>query len=545
MQKIAIYDTTLRDGSQSEEIHLSTADKIRIAQKLDDLGVSYIEGGWPGSNPTDMGFFKEIKNYNLKNARIAAFGSTHMAKSTPESDKNLQSLILAGTDVVTIFGKTWDIHVKEALRTTLDHNLEIIHNSLAFLKPQVDELFFDAEHFFDGFKANRDFAMACLKRAVDAGTDALVLCDTNGGSMPGEIAEIMATVRAAFPDTVLGIHAHNDGELAVANSLQAVLQGAAHIQGTINGYGERCGNANLCSIIPNLELKLGVSCLPENSLKKLTNTSHAISEIANVRSFHRQPFVGKSAFAHKGGVHVSAVQRNPKTYEHISPSEVGNKQRILLSDLAGQSNILFKAKRYGFDLDKNDPFVLELLSELKTRENKGYEFSAAEASFELLLNRIMGRSREYFKLTAFRVIDSRKEKDDQPFTEATIMAKVGGITEHTAATGMGPVNALDNALRKALQRFYPNVADMHLVDFKVRVLWDVNAGDEDFSGTASQVRVLIESRDQNSQWVTVGVHYNILEASRQALEDSVNYKLFKDDQEKLTRAIRERDTDAE
>ncbi len=543
MQNIAIYDTTLRDGSQSEEIHLSTADKIRIAQKLDDLGVRYIEGGWPGSNPTDMSFFKEIKSYSLKNARIAAFGSTHMAKATPESDKNLQSLILAGTDVVTIFGKTWDIHVREALRTTLDHNLDIIHNSLAFLRPQVKELFFDAEHFFDGFKANREFTMACLQKAVEAGADALVLCDTNGGSMPGEINDIVAAVRTAFPDTVLGIHAHNDGELAVANSIQAVIQGATHIQGTINGYGERCGNANLCSIIPNLELKLGMSCLPENSLKKLTNTSHVISEVANVRSFHRQPFVGKSAFAHKGGVHVSAVQKNPKTYEHISPESVGNKQRILLSDLAGQSNILFKAKRYGFDLDKNDPFVLELLSELKHRENRGYEFSAAEASFELLLNRIMGRSRDYFKITAFRVIDTQNKKDEPPFTEATVMVKVGGITEHTAATGMGPVNALDNALRKALQRFYPNIMDMHLVDFKVRVLWDLHNDDGHFSGTASQVRVLIESRDQNSQWVTVGVHYNILEASRQALEDSVNYKLFKDDQAKLTRAIRERDTE--
>ncbi|WP_462325811.1 citramalate synthase [Desulfoplanes sp.] len=541
MSGIAIYDTTLRDGSQSEEINLSTADKIRIARKLDDLGVEYIEGGWPGSNPTDLGFFKDIKNYELTHAKVTAFGSTHMTKASPESDKNLQALVSARAEVITIFGKTWDIHVEEALRTTLEHNLEIIHDSLAFLRPQVGELLFDAEHFFDGFKANQEFAMACLDRAIKAGADGLVLCDTNGGTLPGDIAKTVTLVRKTFPDTILGIHAHNDGELAVANSLQAVQSGATHIQGTINGYGERCGNANLCSIIPNLEIKMGIPCLPEGCLAKLANVSHVISEVANVRSFHRQPFVGKSAFAHKGGVHVSAVRKNPKTYEHIPPAMVGNKQRILLSDLAGQSNILFKAKRYGFDLDKNDPFVLELLSELKHRENNGYEFSAAEASFELLLNRVMGRSREYFKIIAFRVFDTQHRKDDAPFTEATVMVKVGGMIEHTAATGMGPVNALDNALRKALQRFYPNISNMHLVDFKVRVLWDLKNEDDQFAGTASQVRVLIESRDQYAQWVTVGVHYNILEASRQALEDSVNYKLFKDDQKKLTKAIRERD----
>ncbi len=541
MNTIAIYDTTLRDGSQSEEIHLSTADKIRIARKLDDLGVGYIEGGWPGSNPTDMRFFKEIKQYELKNAKIAAFGSTHLAKASPETDENLQALVAAHTEVITIFGKTWDIHVKEALKITQDQNLDIIQHSLAFLRPQTAELLFDAEHFFDGFKADKTYALACLDRAVQAGVDVVVLCDTNGGTLPHEVAEIVAFVHTTFPKTVLGIHAHNDGELAVANSLQAVQSGVTHIQGTINGYGERCGNANLCSIIPNLEIKQGISCLPQGCLSKLTNASHVLSEIANVRSFHRQPFVGKSAFAHKGGVHVSAVQKNPTTYEHIQPELVGNKQRILLSDLAGQSNILFKARRYGFNLDKNDPFVLELLSELKHRENKGYEFSAAEASFELLLNRIMGRSRDYFKIIAFRVFDTQRRENDAPFTEATVMVKVGGVVEHTAATGMGPVNALDNALRKALQRFYPNIATMHLVDFKVRVLWDLKNDDDSFTGTASQVRVLIESRDEHTQWMTVGVHYNIIEASRQALEDSVNYKLFKDDQAKLTRAIQERE----
>lgn len=538
MQPIQIYDTTLRDGTQSEELSLSTEDKLRIAVKLDQLGLAYIEGGWPGSNPKDKRFFAEMRQYELHTAKLAAFGSTHAAKARAETDANLQALIESGAPVLTIFGKTWDIHVTDALKITLDRNLELIRDSLAFLRPHAQELFYDAEHFFDGFKANPDYALTCLRTAHAAGADVLVLCDTNGGSMPDEISAIMDTVRSELSEVRLGIHVHNDCELAVANSLQAVRHGAIQVQGTINGYGERCGNANLCSIIPNLELKMGYRCLPEGNLDRLTATSAFVSEVANLRCFHRQPYTGLSAFTHKGGIHVAAVRRNPRTYEHIVPELVGNKQRIVLSDLAGQSNILFKARQYGFELDKGDPFVLELLTELKNRENQGYEYSAAEASYELLVNRVLGRARTYFRVISFRIMDSVFSEGAEPFTEATVMLRVGGMIEHTAATGQGPVNAMDTALRKALERFYPNLSEMRLIDFKVRVLTGA-VNNKGIRGTASFVRVLIESGDQKNRWTTVGVSYNIIEASRQALEDSINYKLFKDDQYKLTQAIRD------
>lgn len=537
MQTIQIYDTTLRDGTQSEELNLSTEDKLRIATKLDQLGVAYIEGGWPGSNPKDKRFFAEMRQYELKTAKLAAFGSTHAAKVTAETDTNLKELVDCGASVLTIFGKTWDIHVTEALKIPLERNLELIRDSLAFLRPHAQELFYDAEHFFDGYKANPEYATACMKTAWAAGADLLVLCDTNGGSMPEEISEIMEAIRTILPEAKFGIHVHNDCELAVANSLMAVRKGAIQVQGTINGYGERCGNANLCSIIPNLELKMGCSCLPAGNLDRLTSTAAFVSEVANLRCFKRQPYTGQSAFTHKGGVHVAAVRRNPRTYEHIAPELVGNKQRILLSDLAGQSNILFKAKQYGFDLDKGDPFVLELLTELKNREDRGYEYSAAEASYELLVNRVLGRARNYFRLISFRIMDSVFTENADPFTEATVMLRVGGVIEHTAATGKGPVNAMDTALRKGLERFYPNLNEMKLMDFKVRVLAGTITEDG-HCGTASVVRVLIESGDHKSRWTTVGVSYNIIEASRQALEDSINYKLFKDDQKKLTQAIR-------
>lgn len=537
MTTIQIYDTTLRDGTQSEEINLSTEDKLRIATRLDQLGVAYIEGGWPGSNPKDKRFFSEMRQYELQTAKLAAFGSTHAAKTTAEADANLLALLESKAPVLTIFGKTWDIHVTEALKISLDRNLELIRDSLAFLRPHCSELFYDAEHFFDGFKANSEYALACLRAANDAGADILVLCDTNGGSMPEEIAAIMDTVRAQLPAAILGIHAHNDCELAVANSLTAVGHGATQVQGTMNGYGERCGNANLCSVIANLELKMERTCLPEGHLHRLTATSAFVSEVANLRCFKRQPYTGQSAFTHKGGVHVAAVRRNPRTYEHIEPELVGNKQRILLSDLAGQSNILFKAKQYGFELDKGDPFVLELLSELKTREDHGYEYSAAEASYELLVNRVLGRARTYFRVISCRILDSIFTEGAEPFTEATVMLRVGGVDEHTAATGKGPVNAMDGALRKGLERFYPNLSEMRLMDFKVRVLAG-SVREDGNVGTASVVRVLIESGDPRHRWTTVGVSYNIIEASRQALEDSINYKLFKDDQQKLTQAIR-------
>ncbi len=532
--KVFIYDTTLRDGTQAEDVHLSTEDKIRITKKLDDLGVDYIEGGWPSSNPTDEQFFQEIKNYQFQRAKITAFGSTHNPKSQPEVDENFQKIICTDCPAITLFGKTWQIHVKEALRTTLERNLEIIYNSLAYLKPKCQDLIFDAEHFFDGFKDDPEYALTCLKKADQAGADVLVLCDTNGGTLTGEIREIIQKVRQELPQAQLGIHAHNDSELAVANSLEAVSSGVNHVQGTINGFGERCGNANLCSIIPSLELKMAYQCLPENHLTKLTSVSHYVSEVANLRPFARQPFVGRSAFAHKGGVHVSAIRRNPKTYEHIEPEKVGNKQRVLLSDLAGKSNILFKARQYGIPLEKDDPFVLDLLNQVKEMESKGYEFSVAEASFELLLNRTLGRARKYYSLLGFRVMDAKDKEEQCPFSEATVMIQVGGEIEHTAATGKGPVNALDNALRKGLEKFYPNLKKMSLLDFKVRVL---SPHFNDSSGTASRVRVLIESGDHKCKWITMGVSYNIIEASWKALVDSVNYKLFKDDQEKLDKLL--------
>ncbi|MBU1039628.1 MAG: citramalate synthase [Proteobacteria bacterium] len=528
MRQASIYDTTLRDGTQAEELNLTTEDKIRIACKLDELGLHYIEGGWPGSNATDKQFFKEIKNYNLKNARVAAFGSTHNNKTTPESDPNLKAILDSGVEVATIFGKTWDFHVSHALRVTLPRNLELISGSLAALRPGVRELFFDAEHFFDGFKANPEYALTALKAAHKAGADVLVLCDTNGGTMTHELAPILARVQKELPGAALGIHTHNDSELAVANSLEAVRLGAVQVQGTVNGYGERCGNANLCSIIPSLELKMGVSCIGKENLEKLTKVAHYVAETVNLRPFPHQPYVGGSAFAHKAGVHVSAVVKNPETYEHVRPELVGNVNRVLLSDLAGRSNILFKAKQYGYDLDKDDPSVMDLLAELKRRETLGYEYSVAEASYEILFFRMMGWSKRYFQLVNYRVLDAVNE-EKEPFSEATVMLQVRGEVAHTAATGHGPVNALDVALRRALEPSYPTLAQMRLLDFKVRVMSIAN---KDGGGTASFVRVLIESGDKQDRWTTVGVSHNIIEASWQALVDSINYKLFKDDPQK-------------
>ncbi|NJB66749.1 2-isopropylmalate synthase [Desulfobaculum xiamenense] len=532
MKQISIYDTTLRDGTQAEEISLSTADKIRIAGKLDALGVDYIEGGWPGSNETDRSFFQEIRQYDLSHSRIAAFGSTCNPKGRAADDANLRALVEAEPDAVTLFGKTWDLHVTEALRVSLERNLDIISDSISHMCAHAPEVFFDAEHFFDGYRKNPDYALACLRHAHEAGAKVLVLCDTNGGSLPFEVREIVQTVRAALPEAQLGIHTHNDSETAVANAVEAVFAGAVQVQGTINGFGERCGNANLCSIIPNLELKSGgrFRCLPEGRLKLLTSTSQFVSELCNLRPFMRQPYVGKSAFAHKGGVHVSAVLRNPETYEHVRPELVGNEQRVLLSDLSGRSNILFMAKKYGYALDKNDSAVLDLLDEVKTRESQGYEYSTAEASFELMFFKAMGWSKRYFHLINFNVVDSMREGFTEPYAEATVMLKVGGMVEHTAATGQGQVNALDVALRKALTPFYPTLGEMRLEDFKVRVLHGVM---RDSGGTASVVRVLIESADATDRWTTVGVHYDVIHASWQALVDSINYKLFKDDPKKF------------
>jgi 2-isopropylmalate synthase len=528
-KKITIYDTTLRDGTQAENFNLSVEDKLRISLKFDELGIDFIEGGWPGSNPKDAEYFREIRNYELKHAQITAFGSTRMYANPTEKDPNLQALIEAGTSAITIFGKTWDVHVRDALRISLENNLTIIEESLAYLKPHVKHLFYDAEHFFDGFKGNRDYALATIDKAIDGGAECLVLCDTNGGTLPHEIPAIMETIKKHLADrgsTIdLGIHAHNDSETAVANSLVAISLGATHVQGTANGFGERCGNANLTSIIPALALKMGYDFTASTTLKKLTEVSRFVTELANLPPNKYQPYVGNSAFAHKGGIHVSAVQRNPITYEHIDPERVGNIRRVLISDLSGKSNVLHKARKFGLDLDSKDPVVSAIVKELKELENQGFQYEGAEASFELLMRRALGSRKNYFDLKGFRVI-SQKDLDGQIFEEATIRIEVGGGVVHTAALGNGPVNALDNALRKALTRFYPALQEMELTDYKVRVLASEH-------GTGARIRVLIESKDHDSAWGTVGVSQDIIEASWQALVDSVTYKLMKDEKKQV------------
>ncbi len=521
MKRIEIYDTTLRDGSQSEEINFSVEDKFRITEKLDELGIHYIEGGWPGSNPKDAEYFKKAKKLNLQNAKVVAFGSTHRASVSVEKDQNIQSLLKAETPVITIFGKTWDFHATTALRISLERNLELIFDTVNYLKSRVEKVFFDAEHFYDGFKNNPEYALKCLEAARDAGADCLVLCDTNGGSMPEEIKKITREVKKKLKCKI-GIHAHNDAECGVANSLMAVAAGATHVQGTINGLGERCGNANLCSIIPNLQIKSGYYCIGDENIKKLREVSRFINEIANIRHFNRQPYVGDSAFAHKGGVHVSAILKNPETYEHIRPELVGNSRRVLVSDLAGKSNILRKTEELGIHIDKNSPQLEEILQTVKELENQGFQFEAADASFELLVKKILGLHRRFFDLIGFRVIVEKRKEGEEPLSEATIMVKVGGHIEHTAATGNGPVNALDNALRKALEKFYPTLKEVRLNDYKVRVL-------STKKGTGSRVRVLIESGDNEKKWGTVGVSENIIEASWQALVDSIDYKLLREE----------------
>ncbi len=520
---------------------------MKIALKLDELGVHYIEGGWPGANPVDTAFFTEIQNYSLKNSKIAAFGSTHHPSNTADTDSNLLALIASKAEVLTVFGKSCEVHAKEALRITPERNLEVISSTFEFLKNSRNkvfyDIFFDAEHFFDSYKKNSQYALAALKAAYEAGAKTLVLCDTNGGTLPNEISEIVKDVIKNFPKAHIGIHPHNDCELAVANALAAVQAGATQVQGSINGVGERCGNANLCSVIPVLQLKSNnqFKCLDNEKLKELTSVSSYFAEIANMTPFARQPFVGNSAFAHKGGIHVSAVARNSSLYEHISPELVGNSQRILMTEMAGRSNILSLAKKFGFILDKDEPVVKGLFNELKKKSSLGYDYAAAEASIELLLLRKLAQKgvRDFFKLIQFRVLEQREEKDTAPFAEASVMVEVEGVVEHTAATGFGPVNALDKALKKALAPFYPNVADIELRDFKVRVLSAASATVESsqmtnneesaHKGTESVVRVLIESNDKDSSWVTVGVSYDIIEASWQALADAITYKLYKDE----------------
>ncbi|OGV39025.1 MAG: citramalate synthase [Lentisphaerae bacterium GWF2_49_21] len=519
--KVSIYDTTLRDGTQAEGVSFSVYDKIRIAERLDILGVSYIEGGWPGSNPKDMAFFEEVKGKKLKNAKIAAFGSTRRASVNVEDDDNIRKLLEANTPVVTIFGKSWLLHVNEVLKIKPDLNIQIVSDSCAYIKGHHKEVIFDAEHFFDGYKDNSKYALDVLLAACKNGASSIVLCDTNGGTIPSEISEICRKVKSVIPEHItLGIHCHNDGDMAVANSIVAVESGARHVQGTINGFGERCGNANICSIIPALELKMGVSAIEKTQLKHLREISHFVDDLANLNPNKRLPYVGESAFAHKGGMHVNAVSKNPATFEHVHPESIGNKRRVLVSDLSGRSNIMMKIAEHNINVDEKGNEVKEILQTLKRMENEGYEFEAADASFHLLAKKVLKSYTPFFKLNGFRVIVEKRGKDEPCFSEATVKLEVLGQQELTAAEGDGPINALDLALRKALLRFFPEIGDVHLKDFKVRIL-------DSKDGTAAKTRVLIESGDSNETWGTVGVSENMIEASWEALVDSVEYILLK------------------
>lgn len=515
-KKILLYDTTLRDGSQSESISFSLEDKLLITKKLDNFGVDYIEGGWPGSNIKDIKYFREVSKLKLKRAKITAFGSTRHAKHRPEDDPNLKELINAKTPAITIFGKTWDFHVKQALRVSFEKNLEMIYDSVKYLKSHGREVIYDAEHFFDGYKSNPEYAIKTLKEAEKGKADFISLCDTNGGRLPSEISEIFKEIKKHI-NTPLGIHAHNDSELAVANSLMAVENGAVMVQGTMNGYGERCGNANLCSIIPNLQFKLGIQLLKPAKMKQLVSVSQYVSEMANLEHDKRLPFVGKSVFTHKGGIHVSAVQRNALTYEHINPEKVGNKRRIVVSELSGKSNILYKLKEFGMKIEKNIP--IRIVGEVKKLEDEGYQFEEAEGSLELLIKKATGKYKTLFNLVSYRIIIEKRE-DKTMISEATVKLKIRDQEEYTVAVGNGPVNALDLALRKALVKFYPKISRMELIDYKVRVLGSAE-------GTAAKVRVLIESKAMGQKWVTVGVSENVIEASWDALIDAVHYLLLK------------------
>lgn len=525
MPRIEIYDTTLRDGSQGEGVNFSLQDKLLITRRLDELGIDVIEGGYPLSNPKDFEYFQEVAKLSLKHARIAAFGMTRRKGVRPEEDTCMKALLGANTPIVTIVGKTWDMHVREILNTTLEENVRMIADSVAHCKAAGREVHYDAEHFFDGFKHNPDYALQTLLASHDAGAAVLILCDTNGGTLPDEISSVVERVRARLdrertPGIRLGIHCHNDCDVAVANSLAAVAAGASQVQGTINGIGERCGNTDLVSVIANLALKRGYEVLTPASLPRLTEVSRYVYEIANMNFRGNQPFVGLSAFAHKGGMHAHGVARNTASYEHIDPAAVGNERRILLSELSGQSSVLAKTAKYAVTHDK--ALMSKILNQVQDLEHAGYEFEAAEASFDILVKKAMGLYKPKFERLSYRV---NVEVSGQPVTEATVKIRAGGETVHTASEGDGPVNALDGALRKALSHFYPSLAEMHLVDYKVRV---VNAK----AGTAARVRVVIESRDTNDVWSTVGVSENIIEASWLALVDSFEYKLFKDEERK-------------
>ncbi len=513
--RVAIYDTTLRDGTQREGISLSVSDKLRVTELLDNLGVAYIEGGWPGSNPKDAAYFEAVKRLSLKHAKIAAFGSTRRKHSDPATDPSICAMVDADTLVVTVVGKTSMLHVTDVLQTTPDENLNMIRDSLRYLKSLGKEVIYDAEHFFDGCKLDFEYGFDTLRAAVEGGADALVLCDTNGGTLPWEITRFVTAAREAFPDIEIGIHTHNDSELAVANSLAAIEAGATHVQGTINGYGERCGNANLCSIIPDLQLKMGYECLPADSLRHLAVVARTVAEIANLAPDDHLAYVGKSAFAHKGGIHVAAMRRNINSYQHIDPTLIGNEMRILVSDLSGQGNLLSKAEEFGLDVSREE--AVKVLEEIKHLESEGFVFEGAEASVAIRLHRAQPDYQPIFRLIDFTVMVEDRRGRGQ-ISEAMVKLDVDGDVIHTAAEGNGPVNALDLALRKALVPRYPQLADFQLADYKVRILDSTN-------GTAAITRVLIDTQNGTKRWSTVGAGTNIIRASWLALVDSVEYGL--------------------
>jgi 2-isopropylmalate synthase len=530
-QTIWLYDTTLRDGAQREGLSLSLEDKLRIARQLDRLGIPFIEGGWPGANPKDVQFFWQLKEEPLSQAEVVAFCSTRRPGQVAAEDPMLQPVLAAGTRWITLFGKSWDLHVTEGLQTTLPENLAMIEDTIAFFRSQERRVIYDAEHWFDGYKQNPEYALKTLGAAIAGGAEWLVLCDTNGGTLPHEITAIVADViafvaqnrggicEAARIAPQIGIHTHNDSGTAVANALAAVMGGARMVQGTINGYGERCGNANLCSMIPNLQLKLGYTCVQPEQLAHLAESSRLISEVVNLAPDDHAPFVGLSAFAHKGGIHVSAVERNPLTYEHIQPELVGNSRRIVISDQAGLSNVLAKARSFGIDLDKQDPKCRQILQHLKTLENQGYQFEAAEASFELLMREALGQRQAFFTLRDCHVHCDMLSNDNQSRSLATVKVSIKGQDILEAAEGNGPVSALDAALRKALTRSYPEISSFHLTDYKVRIL-------DGGAGTAAKTRVLLECSNGHQRWTTVGVSANIIEASYQAVVEGLEYGLM-------------------
>ena len=518
MERIKLYDTTLRDGMQAEGVSFSLEDKLAIAKCLDELGLDYIEGGYAASNPKEMQFFASAAELGLKKSKIVAFGSTRRANSAVSEDVSLNTMLRCKTKAATLVGKTWDMHVTDVLGCSLDENLTICAESVEYLKKHGLETIFDAEHFYDGYKENAEYATKVLAAAAEAGADALVLCDTNGGCMPDQVYEITRTVCEEFGPVVIGIHTHNDTDCATANCLAAVRAGARHVQGTINGLGERCGNVNLCAVIPNLAFKMGLEVLSPEKIKTLTEVSRYVFEVGNLTPVANMPYVGESAFAHKGGLHVDALRKSKRTYEHIPPELIGNERRFLISELSGRSTVLAELEKAKIAQDKD--LAKRILMRVQELENEGYQFETADGSFDLLVKKIMGTYEPFFDLIKYHINVEKRATGDL-VTEATVKLKVGEKIEHIVGEGDGPVNALDAALRKSLENFYPSIKEVHLIDYKVRV---VNAG----AGTAARVRVIIESRDKTSMWGTVGCSENIIEASWQALVDSVEYKLQKD-----------------